>query len=338
MIEDDPLTEVERGPLRPPSEARSLLIRVVRNCPWNRCAFCPAYKGEKFLVRPINEVLNDIRHLALNPDTHLAKTAFLQDADALIAPTDTLLRILQTIKQTLPGIERITTYTRSNTLSHLPTEALKSLREAGLSRIHVGIESHCDEVLKMIQKGTTPQKQIEGCLHAKEAGLELCCYVMPGVGGKRFSEQNAIETGRFVAKIEPNHVRLRTCFVLEDTPLANDFNKGLFEPLSEEETVREIRLFLTQLAHAKTELICDHRINLLLELRGSLPEQYDQLIGIIDRFLALSAESKKQFIAGRRMGLIRRIDELFDPDKKSQLEEAALNYKAIVPIPKGVLY
>ena len=50
----------ELGPIRPPSEAYSLLIRVTRNCTWNRCQFCPVYKGQKFELRPAEDVIRDI--------------------------------------------------------------------------------------------------------------------------------------------------------------------------------------------------------------------------------------------------------------------------------------
>jgi radical SAM superfamily enzyme YgiQ (UPF0313 family) len=56
----EPYTGFEQGPIRPPSEAGSLLIRITRNCPWNRCTFCPLYKGTKFSVRPVAHVLKDI--------------------------------------------------------------------------------------------------------------------------------------------------------------------------------------------------------------------------------------------------------------------------------------
>lgn len=50
----------EQGPIRPPSEAASLLIRLTRNCPWNRCSFCPVYKGTSFSVRPPEHIIKDI--------------------------------------------------------------------------------------------------------------------------------------------------------------------------------------------------------------------------------------------------------------------------------------
>jgi len=56
-----PQLAFEQGPIRPPSEAYSLLIRVTRNCTWNRCSFCLTYKGERFSKRPIEEVKGDIQ-------------------------------------------------------------------------------------------------------------------------------------------------------------------------------------------------------------------------------------------------------------------------------------
>ena len=51
----------ELGPIRPPSEAYSLLIRTTINCPWNRCKFCPIYKKEKFQLRSVEAIKQDIK-------------------------------------------------------------------------------------------------------------------------------------------------------------------------------------------------------------------------------------------------------------------------------------
>ncbi|MBS1196275.1 MAG: coproporphyrinogen oxidase [Proteobacteria bacterium] len=329
---------VERGALRPPSEQHSLLIRVVRNCPWNKCKFCPAYKGEKFSLRSAEEVIADIRLLAADTANHDFRAAFLQDGDALAAKVDDLLLILAAIHEHLPNIERITAYSRSRMLINRKVEDLRRLKAAGLDRIHVGLESGCDEVLSFMNKGTTYAEQKAACLRVKEAGLELCCYYMPGLGGKRFSEKHALDSCRLISEIAPDRVRLRTCFVLEDTPLADEYLAGNFEPLSEEETVREIRLFLNQLEHTETELISDHRINLLMELRGHLPEDHERLLGIIDRYLALSAESKALFTTGRRFGLIRKLSEFEDSAVRERILTRKLQYQPRLPVPQNMLF
>jgi len=338
MTDNGTPARAERGPLRPPSESRSLLVRVVRNCPWNKCTFCPAYKHEKFSLRSPDEIMADIEQAAFEPGRPDIKFVFLQDADALIMPADTLKPIIRFIRHTLPRVERITAYARSNTLVHRTVAELAHLREAGLTRIHVGLESGCDDVLTFVRKGVSAAKQLDGCRRVKEAGLELCCYVMPGLGGRRFTVPHAIDTGRLIAAIEPHHVRLRTCFVLEGTPLADAYTAGLFQPLGEEEIVREIRIFLTKISRTRTELISDHRINLLLELHGKLPYEYDQLLGTIDRFLDLNAEEKKLFIAGRRLGLLRRLDEFFREDIRAHIRIEAHRYSPIVPAPSNLLY
>ena len=51
----------EQGPIRPPSEASSLLIRLTRNCPWNKCVFCHTYKEKKFELRSVDEIKADIQ-------------------------------------------------------------------------------------------------------------------------------------------------------------------------------------------------------------------------------------------------------------------------------------
>lgn len=265
---------------------------MARNCPWNKCYFCPAYKGEKFSLRTEKEVLGEIGLLAEAPGAELVKTVFLQDADALIIPAEKLAVLLRAVRQAFPGLERITAYARSATLCHRDVSALKTLKEAGLTRIHVGVESGSDEVLEAIKKGVSAAQQLDGCLRVKASGLELCCYVMPGLGGRRLSWQHAVETGRLIAKIEPDHLRLRTCFVLEDTPLAVELAEGRFEPLGEEEIVRELHTFICELSNTRTELISDHRMNLLFELEGSLPRDHARLLAIIDRFLALTPENR----------------------------------------------
>ena len=52
------------GPIRPPSEANSLLLRVTINCPWNKCKFCMLYKKYDFHTRPVEDVKKDIDTMA----------------------------------------------------------------------------------------------------------------------------------------------------------------------------------------------------------------------------------------------------------------------------------
>lgn len=210
----------EQGPIRPPSEAESLFIRVTRNCPWNKCLFCHVYKKQKYSRRTVEEIKEDIiamheaslrvKAYALKAGDGVnitrgtleyvyrrepellqialwlykgGKNVFLQDADNLTMPAEKLAEVLSFIKEKFPTVERITTYTRSKTVSRRSVEELKMLREAGLSRVHIGLESGYDPLLAYMCKGVSAEEHIEAGLKAKEAGLSLSEYVMLGLGG-----------------------------------------------------------------------------------------------------------------------------------------------------------
>jgi len=362
----------EQGPIRPPSEARSLLIRPTRNCPWNKCAFCHTYKGSRFELRPVEEIKQDIdavRALAdavgelswklgqggrvndavvswvfgnegsfSDPFRHVAawlyfggRTAFLQDADTLIMKTDDLVEVLRYLREKFPGIERITSYCRSRTAAHKSVEDLRRIREAGLVRIHVGLESGCDEVLRFIRKGATAEEHVKGGKRIVEAGISLCEYVMPGLGGSRWSREHAVETARVLSEINPDHIRLRTLSVRRGTPLHDAMREGGFAPLGDEEILKEIRLFIESLDGIQSRIVSDHILNLLEELEGKLPEEKEKLLGIIDRYLQLSETDRLVFRLGRRRGIYRTLDDLSEPGTYRQLRQAVERYQQEEP-------
>jgi len=309
----------EQGPIRPPSEARSLLVRVSRNCPWNRCVFCPAYKGERFEHRTVDEVLEDLDALKeYHGDS--PRSAFLQDADPLTTKPDDLIRILAGLRERFPKVERITTYARTQTLRRKPLEDLRRVREAGLNRVHVGLESGSDRVLELIRKGVTQEDHILGGARAKEAGFELSLYVMPGVGGKELTDEHADATARTLARIEPHFTRLRTTAAIPGTPLFDMQEQGEWEPLNDTETVGEIRRMLAGLEGVRTRLESDHISNLLMHLRGDLPDEHGALLAHCDAYLGLPEEDRLLFILGRRTGRLARVEQLDRAGVREELQ------------------
>ena len=333
--------EVELGPIRPPSEAASLLLRVTRNCPWNDCAFCAVYKGEKFGRRPVEEILADIDLLAeaaarvreqagakpgsaIDPAAALAivrspgatederrmalwlarggEHVFLQDADSLVLPAERIVPVLEHLKERFPSVSRVTTYARSRTLCARSPSHLAALKSAGLTRIHVGVESGSAAVLELIRKGCRAEHHVTGCKRAIDAGFEVCCYVMPGLGGRALSAAHATETAAVLRAIDPQHVRLRTLWIDHGAPLAEMRRDGLFEMLEEHEVVAEIRDLLRGLCGASGAVISDHERNLLPELEGRLTEDADALDAAATRFLELALRVRDALVVARRSG------------------------------------
>ncbi len=343
----------ELGPIRPPSEARSLLLRVTRNCPWNKCGFCPVYKGQRFTKRAVDEVKADIEAMAWwaeraveeswrrgfggRLDEHSipaiyqrhqdnpylrsifawmyggGKTAFLQDADNLILKPEDLAEMLRFLRETFPGIERVTTYGRSRTLSKRTVEELVMLREAGLDRVHVGLESGSDKVLELVEKGATAEIHIAGGGNVIEAGLELSEYIMPGLGGAELSDEHARETARVLSEINPRFIRVRSLGLREGMPLFKKVISGEFTIMNDVEVARELRLTIENLTGITSMIVSDHVLNLLPEVEGKLPEDKERILAAIDRFLELPVEERLAYIVGRRFGLLGGIEDLDDP-------------------------
>ncbi len=343
------MTCFELGPIRPPSEAESVLLRLTRNCHWNRCAFCPVYKNARFSMRTVDEVKKDIETMARaaeiirgeldrryperEDDTSVArlikdidfggeidrecgrqvafwiyhgmKSLFLQDADALVHRTEGLLEILEFVREKFPTVQRITTYARADTVSRKSLQDLIALRKAGLNRIHIGMESGSDRVLSLISKGVTPEQAVRAGRNVIEAGFELSEYFMPGLGGKEFSEEHARESAAVLNEVNPTFIRLRSTIPVPGTPLGEMMNDGRWHPLSEEEKVREIRLFIETLEGITSAVRSDHIMNLLEDVEGSLPGGKEEMLGTIDRFLGMSVDDRELFIVGRRTGRFR---------------------------------
>jgi histone acetyltransferase (RNA polymerase elongator complex component) len=342
---------MEKGPIRPPSEAQSLLIRATRNCPWNRCAFCHTYQGCRFELRSVGEIRDDIRKAKAIADQicdlsrqegsggrvtqtvverllaqgefsaesiqtvaawlhYGGASVFLQDANSLIMKTDDLVQVISSIRETFPSVQRITSYCRSRTAAGKSVEELRRLHDAGLTRIHMGVESGYDPLLRFMNKGATSADHVEGGRRLKEAGFSLCVYVMPGLGGTRWSREHAEETARVINLINPDHVRLRTLQVVAGSSLYTMMQSGAFHPLAEEEIVREIGIFIEHLDGIETTIMSDHVLNLLEEVTGKLPGDKSRLLATIGRFLAMSPEERLIFRVGRRKGIYRKLDDL----------------------------
>jgi radical SAM superfamily enzyme YgiQ (UPF0313 family) len=250
------------------------------------------------------------------------KNVFLQDGNNLVLKTDDLIEILKYLKVTFPSIERITSYARAKTVSKKTVEELQDLYRAGLSRIHIGLETGYDPLLQYMKKGVTAQEHIDAGRKVKESGISLSEYVILGLGGRRMWKEHATETAKVLNQIDPDFIRVRTLKVLKTMPLYEKIEKGEFTLLTDDETVREERLLIENLGGINSTFVSDHILNLLEEVEGKFPQEKGKMLARIDRYLALSSEERANFRLGRRAGVYRSVDDLSNPALKGQVENA----------------
>ena len=239
------------------------------------------------------------------------KSAFLQDANTMIMKTADLVEVIKFLKETLPGIERITSYARSKTVAKKKAEELAALREAGLSRLHIGLESGYDPVLQYMDKGVTAAEHIAAGKKVVASGISLSEYVVLGLGGRKMWREHALETARVLNEINPDFIRVRTLSVNKKHLLYTDVQSGDFVRQTDEEIVEEEKLLLENL-ECSASFVSDHITNLLQEIEGKLPEDKEKLLAVIARFQAMTPEERRSFIVGRRVGIYATLDDASD--------------------------
>ena len=345
------------GPIRPPSEAASLLLQVTNGCTWNRCRFCRIYRHTKFKAYSADSIRRDIdtmvlyaqrarRHRdssgrwdidGLNREIMMSRgderqcffmvanwlvnggeNVFLQDGNTTALSSGRLTDVLIYLRQAFPGIKRITSYGRAENLSRVSAEEFAELKAAGLDRIHSGFESGSDAVLSLINKGTTAQQEITAGRNIKAGGIELSVYFMPGIGGRDLTVENPEGTAEVINSISPDFVRIRTAVIKPGTELYDDFLTGKYTLCSDDEKVMEIRRLIEASETEGTVLVSDHIINLLQQVSGRLDADRDRILGIIDGYLGMTEEDRMMFRLARRMA------KVISPDDMKRLSGADL--------------
>jgi radical SAM superfamily enzyme YgiQ (UPF0313 family) len=270
-------------PWRPPSESQSLLVRVTRGCTWNRCTFCSMYRHMTFERRSLEDIHRDIDSAA-GLYSGQVSTIFIGDSNSPSIPAADFVDILARLKEAFPAVQRITSYARAKTLLKKPLDDLKMLRSAGLSRLHVGLESGDPDILKKIRKGATPQDMVGGCAQAKEAGFELSLYVLLGLGGEQLWERHARNTARILSAIDPHFIRVRTLQPQPGSELYEALQNGAFVKAAPLTVLREQLLLIREL-HAASRYLSDHITN-YVTVEGTLPEGKPAMIETLESAIA----------------------------------------------------
>ena len=333
-----PYAGFELGPIRPPSEAYSLLLRINRGCGWNKCRFCGFYRDIPFSIRSAGDIKKDIDRIkywvdvfqgrvaqAGNPQTegeqeacYMAynwiqsgmKSVFFQDGNSILMNPDGMIEVLEYLKATFPQIQRITSYARSDTINRLSLERLTRYRELGLNRFHIGLETGNDYILKLMNKGVDKATQIQAGIKAKAAGIEINEFYMPNMGGREYARESALDTADVMNQVNPDFIRIRSMALAENLEMYEDYRSGLLTRPNDIETIQEIRLFIENLHGITSVVDSDHILNILLELRGKLPEGKDRMLATIDRFLEMPEDTQNIFRLGRRIGVMSNLRDL----------------------------
>ena len=278
---------------RPPSEAYSYILQVTVGCSHNACTFCNMYLDKQFHIRPLKDVLTDLK--MARAAYRYVERIFLADGDALIVKTETLLEILRTIRDLFPECSRVTSYASARDILLKTPEELRQLREAGLEMVYLGLESGSERILKAINKGVTVEETIQACLKAREAGIRLSVTQITGLAGQDGMEENAVESARALSRIKPEYIGIMTLTLRRGTKMTADMEKGLFRRLTPKQIVEEMRMLVARLDSEGSILRSNHISN-YVQLRGTMNRDQAAMLHQLDLALA-SGRLENEYIS-----------------------------------------
>ena len=254
------------------------------------------YRDKRFHIRPMEDILEDIRMAkAYYGDV---RRVFLCDGDAIVMRTRDLLTILDTLYATFPSLEKVTTYAGPRSTLTKSPEDLKLLREHGLARAYLGVETGCDALLKQVKKGVNAQQMLEAGLRLREAGMDLWVMILLGLGGQgEAGERHILDTAAMMNQMKPRHLSALTLTLYPGTELYEDWRAGRFQPVTPMDSLREARLLIEKLEVDPLHFTCDHASN-YVPLKGSLPEDREKFLSQLDRALESGAGMRPEWTRG----------------------------------------
>jgi radical SAM superfamily enzyme YgiQ (UPF0313 family) len=258
-----------------------MIIQVTVGCSHNMCAFCGTYKGQKFRIKDINTIKQDIDEAS----TYRFDRVFLADGDVLILPMETLLDIIAYIRKKNRHVKRIGVYANTKAILKKTVHELKELKEAGIGILYQGIESGNKEVLRRIKKGAFPHHMIEAAAKVKEAGISLSQTVLLGIGGVDMSRAHAEDTGKLLGEMSPDFASALTVMLLPNTELYQDYREGTFKLPDKFGLLEELKIIIGNMVVNKQCLFTSNHASNYLPIRAVLPDQKEEILALLDHVL-----------------------------------------------------
>ena len=207
-----------------------MILQVPTGCSPKRCTFCGASRDRLFTIKPAARIEADLDFAATW--CRRQQTLFLADGDALALPFEEMRHLLGRIRERLPWVRRVSSYATSANIAALTNEQLAALRQLGLGRLYLGLDTGHDPTLRAIAKGADSAAMITAGQRVRAAGIFLSVTCLLGIAGREQSLAHATATAEVLTRMQPHQVAVLTLMVLPNTPLYRQMRDGRFACLT----------------------------------------------------------------------------------------------------------
>ncbi len=181
----------------PPDQYLALVVQATAGCSFTTGAFCHLYQEPFRIKRPaefrahIEEVRGFLgRSLGLR-----GRSLFLGSANALTVPMPQLLPLFEIAASELDAVRKgVFAFVDAFSGARKGPDDYRRLRDLGLRRVYIGLESGHDALLAFVSKPGTSADAVSAAGALKAAGVHVAVIVMIGLGGDRFAEAHVSDT------------------------------------------------------------------------------------------------------------------------------------------------
>lgn len=266
----------------PPSEHDSVFLKIMSGCRYGKCLFCD-FRRDKLEVYGLQDIERQLGLLRVIEDDR-NRMHFL-GCNPFFLDTEILEFFCEMVQMYLPKITEISMYARADDINAKSDAELIRLRAAGITDLHVGLETGSDTILAFHNKGETVA-DIERALNRLEAAdIRYFVTMIPGLGGRKYTEEHAVKTAELLSRLHPETVWCLSLKIWEKTPLYQMVQNGQFDPLTPMETLMEEREMVSRLNMTRPCRFIDSTVLQKYTISAMLPAGKDGLLRAIDQVI-----------------------------------------------------
>lgn len=255
----------------PMPEMHNEMVPVTAGCSFKKCIYCDLNYKQKFHIFKLDEVENFLieRKTELQKNNRMSKRFTLLEGNPLCVSTDHLISVFKLIHKYFE-VEYISMFARATDVLRKSDEELLKLKELGMDRLCLGLESGSDEVLAFHKKGHTAHDSILATRKLDRLGIKYSTYFMLGLGGRNMTMSHRCETAKLLNEIHPFEVVFVTTVIFKRAPLKDYVRNKSFIRMSVKEILEE-EIYIIENLNMNTIIKATHKTN-PIPLQAKFPE------------------------------------------------------------------
>ncbi len=261
----------------PMPEMHNVMVPVTSGCSYQKCLYCDLNFRQNFHIFKLAEIEDYLRKEKIKYDKmrRSPKKFTLLEGNPLCVKASFLENVFAMIHKYFE-VEYISMFARASDVLRKTDEELLRLKDMGMDRLCLGLESGSDEVLSFHKKGHSVNDSIRACKKLERLGISYSVYIMLGLGGKEMTLAHREGTAKLLNEIKPFEIVFVTTVIFKRAPLKDLVRAKEFTRLAIKDVLDE-EIYILQNLKNSTVIKATHKTN-PLPLLAKFPEGKEDML------------------------------------------------------------